>query len=101
MPEWEPDGLSPLGDQREALILSRLQSRSKFFRKSRAGIQPGWRNFLAMFFLPVIDVRGGIVVRALAGRRSEYRPLVSTLTESADPVTVATAIRDRYGWSHL
>lgn len=54
-----------------------------------------------MFFLPVIDVRGGIVVRALAGRRSEYRPLVSTLTKSTDPLAVATAIRERYGWSDL
>jgi phosphoribosylformimino-5-aminoimidazole carboxamide ribotide isomerase len=54
-----------------------------------------------MFFLPVIDVRHGIVVRALAGRRSEYRPLVSKLTDSTDPLSVATAIRDRFGWSDL
>jgi HisA/HisF family protein len=54
-----------------------------------------------MFFLPVIDVRSGIVVRAIAGRRSEYRPLVSRLTDATDPLAVATAIRDRFGWSDL
>jgi phosphoribosylformimino-5-aminoimidazole carboxamide ribotide isomerase len=54
-----------------------------------------------MHFLPVIDVRNGIVVRALAGRRSEYRPLVSTLTESTDPLTVATSIRHHFGWADL
>lgn len=54
-----------------------------------------------MRILPVLDILGGIVVRALAGRRSEYRPLVSRLTESTDPVTVAGAIRERFGWSEF
>src|SRR3954465_16009502 len=54
-----------------------------------------------MRFLPVIDVLGGIVVRAIAGRRSDYRPLVSKLTDSTDPLMVARAIRDPYGWTDL
>jgi phosphoribosylformimino-5-aminoimidazole carboxamide ribotide isomerase len=54
-----------------------------------------------MHFLPVIDIRGGIVVRALAGRRNEYRPLVSRLTDSTDPLAVATAICDQYGWTEV
>jgi HisA/HisF family protein len=54
-----------------------------------------------MRFLPVLDLRGGIVVRALAGRRSEYRPLVSRLTDSTHPLAVAEAIRDKFGWSDL
>jgi phosphoribosylformimino-5-aminoimidazole carboxamide ribotide isomerase len=54
-----------------------------------------------MHFLPVIDVRDGIAVRALAGRRSEYGPLVSKITQSTDPLAVAVAIRDRHGWSDL
>jgi phosphoribosylformimino-5-aminoimidazole carboxamide ribotide isomerase len=52
-----------------------------------------------MRFLPVLDIRDGIVVRAVAGRRSEYRPLVSRLTDSTEPLTVAEAIRKRFGWS--
>src|SRR5215471_6879371 len=52
-----------------------------------------------MKFLPVIDLSGGIVVRGVAGRRSEYRPLVSRLTHSTDPLAVATAIREHHGWT--
>jgi HisA/HisF family protein len=51
-----------------------------------------------MLFLPVLDIQNGIVVRAVAGRRSEYRPLVSRLTNSTDPLTVAEAIRSSFGW---
>src|SRR5437588_12209807 len=54
-----------------------------------------------MRILPVLDCWGGIVVRAVAGRRSEYRPLVSRLTDSTDPVAVAEAIRAKFGWSDL
>jgi phosphoribosylformimino-5-aminoimidazole carboxamide ribotide isomerase len=52
-----------------------------------------------MRILPVLDIRGGMVVRAVAGRRSEYRPLVSRLTDSTDPLAVAEAIRRKFGWS--
>jgi phosphoribosylformimino-5-aminoimidazole carboxamide ribotide isomerase len=54
-----------------------------------------------MKILPVLDLCGGIVVRAVAGRRSEYRPLVSRLTDSTDPLAVATAIRERFGWTEF
>jgi phosphoribosylformimino-5-aminoimidazole carboxamide ribotide isomerase len=54
-----------------------------------------------MQILPVLDVMGGHVVRAVGGRRAEYRPLVSRLTASTDPLTVARAIRDRFGWTEL
>jgi phosphoribosylformimino-5-aminoimidazole carboxamide ribotide isomerase len=54
-----------------------------------------------MRFLPVLDVQNGIVVRALAGRRAEYRPLVSKLTKSTDPLVVAEAIRGRFGWHEI
>src|SRR5262245_35661517 len=43
--------------------------------------------------IPVMDIRGGIVVRAIAGRREAYKPLVSRLTDSTDPVEVAEALR--------
>ncbi len=42
--------------------------------------------------IPVIDVMGGRVVRAVGGRRSEYRPLISRLTDSTDPATVAQTL---------
>src|SRR4051794_18789050 len=51
-----------------------------------------------MQILPVLDLLGGVVVRAVAGRRSEYRPLVSGLTPSTEPLAVATALRERFGW---
>src|SRR5262245_22192396 len=34
----------------------------------------------------------GVVVRGVGGRRSEYRPVVSRLTSSTDPVEVARAL---------
>lgn len=42
--------------------------------------------------IPVLDLMGGIVVRGVGGRRSEYRPLVSKLTDSVEPVAVARAL---------
>jgi len=42
--------------------------------------------------VPVIDIMGGQVVRAVGGRRSEYRPVRSVLTDSTYPVEVATAM---------
>ena len=41
--------------------------------------------------IPVLDVMGGQVVRAVGGRLSEYRPVVSRLTEAADIRSVAAA----------
>ena len=47
--------------------------------------------------IPVVDVMGGVVVRAVGGRREEYRPLVSRLTDSTDPVEVARVLLDVTG----
>ena len=44
--------------------------------------------------IPVIDVLHGVVVRGIAGRRSEYQPIVSRLTSSTDPVEVTRALID-------
>src|SRR5947209_5384700 len=54
-----------------------------------------------MLILPVLDVMRGQVVRAAGGRRSEYQPLVSQLTDSTDPIDVAAAIRERFGWTQF
>lgn len=42
--------------------------------------------------IPVLDVMNGVVVRAVGGRRDEYRPVVSKLTTSTDPLDVAKAL---------
>lgn len=49
----------------------------------------------------VIDLMGGVAVRAAGGRRDEYRPIQSRLCESADPRRVGAAFRERYGISRL
>ncbi len=49
-----------------------------------------------MRILPVIDILRGVVVRGVAGRREEYRPLVSRWTDSTDPVAVAEALREAF-----
>jgi len=54
-----------------------------------------------MRVLPVIDLKGGLVVRAVAGRRQEYRPVVSRLTPSSRPIDVAQAFREHLGLDHL
>jgi phosphoribosylformimino-5-aminoimidazole carboxamide ribotide isomerase len=47
-----------------------------------------------MRLIPVLDVLNGIVVRGIGGRRREYRPIVSQLTSSTDPIEVARALID-------
>jgi len=45
-----------------------------------------------MHIIPVIDLRGHRVVRAVRGQREQYRPLESRLCAGSDPVTVARAM---------
>lgn len=47
--------------------------------------------------VPVIDVMGGVVVRAVGGRRDEYREFVSPLCDSSDPEAVARCLLARTG----
>jgi phosphoribosylformimino-5-aminoimidazole carboxamide ribotide isomerase len=54
-----------------------------------------------MRIIPVLDLKGGQVVRGIAGRRSEYRPIVSKLTKSALPLDVALAFRDHFDLNEL
>ena len=42
--------------------------------------------------IPVIDICGGLVVRAVMGRRHLYRPIETPLAESAEPVDIATGL---------
>jgi len=43
--------------------------------------------------IPVLDLQQGLVVRGIAGRRHEYRPLVSPLAADSRPVTVGRAFQ--------
>jgi HisA/HisF family protein len=47
-----------------------------------------------MRIVPVIDLKGGIVVHARRGQRDEYAPLRSPLVEGSEPVSVARALCD-------
>jgi phosphoribosylformimino-5-aminoimidazole carboxamide ribotide isomerase len=51
--------------------------------------------------LPVLDLLEGVVVRGVAGRRAEYRPLRSRLVETAVPLDVARALRTEFGFQQL
>ncbi|KAF2989720.1 HisA/HisF-related TIM barrel protein [Methylocystis sp. MJC1] len=42
-----------------------------------------------MQVIPVIDIRNGVVVRAVAGQRSEYKPLETPLAPTGAPLDVA------------
>lgn len=44
-----------------------------------------------MRILPVIDLLDGQVVRGIAGERTSYRPIVSTLASDAHPTSIAAA----------
>src|SRR4051794_10759704 len=54
-----------------------------------------------MRVIGVIDVMGGVVVRGVGGRRSEYRPVASSLCASAAPLDVAEAFRRECGIGEL
>src|SRR5215471_8181411 len=54
-----------------------------------------------MFVLPVLDLLNGVVVRGTRGRRDEYRPLVSPLVGSSDPLAVARVFREAFGLMRL
>jgi phosphoribosylformimino-5-aminoimidazole carboxamide ribotide isomerase len=41
-----------------------------------------------MDIIPVLDLRGGLVVRARMGERDQYRPLQSPLSPTSDPIDV-------------
>ncbi len=51
--------------------------------------------------IPVIDLKGGEVVRGMAGRRSEYQPIRSRLCPGSDPLRIARAFRDIFGLTEL
>ena len=51
-----------------------------------------------MQIIPVIDLMGGLVVRGVAGRRHEYRPIRSRLCDDATPAAIGAALQTRFGF---
>jgi len=51
--------------------------------------------------LPVIDLKGGVVVRGVAGRRNEYLPVESCFASDARPATVARGLVQRYSFRQV
>ena len=54
-----------------------------------------------MEIIPVIDVMGGVVVRARMGQRAQYRPIVSPLSATSDPVDVARGLLSIHAFKTL
>jgi phosphoribosylformimino-5-aminoimidazole carboxamide ribotide isomerase len=50
-----------------------------------------------MRIVPVLDLKGGIVVHARRGQRAQYAPLHSPLVDGCEPVAVARALCDAAG----
>lgn len=51
-----------------------------------------------MRIIPVMDLMAGQVVHAIAGRREEYQAVQSQLAPTADPVQIARALVEQYGF---
>jgi phosphoribosylformimino-5-aminoimidazole carboxamide ribotide isomerase len=54
-----------------------------------------------MRVIPVLDLMGRQVVHGIAGNRRDYRPIRSILTSSSEPLVVAQALRDHFGFAEL
>src|SRR5712691_8235104 len=54
-----------------------------------------------MRVIPVLDIKNGVVVRGIGGRREQYRPIVSKLTTSCRPADVARSFCDRLGLAEI
>ena len=54
-----------------------------------------------MAVLPVLDLLEGVVVRGVAGRRTDYRPLRSRFVDTAVPLDVARALQGEFGFQRL
>ena len=46
----------------------------------------------ALEIIPVIDLKNGVVVRAVKGDRAHYRPIATPLARSSDPLEVANGL---------
>ena len=70
-------------------------------RRNPLGEQRSFTSNTTMRILGVLDLLGGVVVRGVAGRREDYRPIRSPLVDSAEPLAIARAFRDQLGLDEL
>jgi len=54
-----------------------------------------------MRVIPVIDLQHRLVVRGVAGRRDEYRPIQSSLCDNPEPLAVGRALVERFDFGEL
>lgn len=54
-----------------------------------------------MDIIPVIDLKGGVVVRGIAGQRSRYCPISSLLADEPSPQLIATGLIKRFGFPQV
>ena len=54
-----------------------------------------------MRLIPVMDLRDGVVVHAVKGERERYQPVESVLVDTAKPLAVARAFREKLRLSEL
>src|SRR5215471_9836522 len=54
-----------------------------------------------MDIIPVLDLRGGIVVRARIGQRDQYRPIDSPLSPTSDPIDVMRGLYSVYAFKRF
>ena len=54
-----------------------------------------------MRILPVLDLLNGVVVRGVAGKRGEYRPIQTGLAACPEPLAIARAFRLQFGLTAL
>jgi phosphoribosylformimino-5-aminoimidazole carboxamide ribotide isomerase len=54
-----------------------------------------------MEVIPVIDLKGGLVVRARMGERDKYQPIVTPLSPTSDPLDVAGGLLSLYPFASL
>lgn len=51
-----------------------------------------------MQVIPAIDLKNGVIVRGIGGRRDQYRPIESMLCQDAAPLSVGAALVQRFGF---
>jgi len=63
-----------------------------------ANLKSGNNRSWCVDVVPVIDILDGMAVRAVAGRREEYKPLESPYTSTADPVDLVAGLSSVFGF---
>lgn len=54
-----------------------------------------------MHIIPVLDIMNGVVVRGLAGKREQYRPICSSLTDSVNPYVILQLFQQQLGFTNF